>query len=406
MPDFDALSGDGPLAGVVVIEAGTMISSGSLGRLLSDFGATVIKVEHPEYDDPLRDLQPRKEGHGLWWKYLSRNKKTITLNLSEERGKTVFEDLASEADVVIENFRPGTFDRWGLGYDDLSEINDGLVMLSISGYGQSGPYSKKPGFGTLAESLSGFAHLNGFPDSPPLLPKTGFADNIAALYSAFAIMYALYNRDVNGGSGQHIDVSLLEPLFNILGPEPLQYDQLGEIPKRSGNQSSISAPRNVYRTGDDRYIALPASTQNVAMRCFEAIDRPDLKDDPRFSDNEKRVDNADELDEIIQDWIGEHSREDVVEHFEEYDVPVAPVYNIRDILNDEHFEARESVISVDDEELGGEARVQNVFPKFSETPGEVDYLGPPKGEYNEEVYGEILDYDEQLRAELEEDGII
>jgi formyl-CoA transferase len=405
MPDFDSLSAEGPLEGVVVIEAGTMISSGSLGRLLSDFGATVIKVEHPEHDDPLRDLQPRKDGHGLWWKYLSRNKKTITLNLSDERGQTVFEDLASEADVVIENFRPGTFDRWGIGYEDLSEINEDLIMLSISGYGQSGPYSEKPGFGTLAESLSGFAHLNGFPDSEPLLPKTGFADNIAALYSAFSVMYALYNRDVNGGSGQHIDVSLLEPLFNILGPEPLQYDQLGEIPRRTGNQSSISAPRNVYQAGDDRYIALSASTQNVAMRCFEAIDRADLKDDPRFEDNENRVDHADELDEIIQEWIGEHSREKVVEHFEEHDVPVAPVYNIEDILEDEHYAEREAVISMDDDDLG-EARVQNVFPKFSETPGEVEFLGPSKGEYNEAVYAGVLDYDEELRDDLKANDII
>lgn len=405
MSDLASLSAEGPLDGVVVIEAGTMISSGSLGRLLSDFGATVIKVEHPEHDDPLRDLKPRKDGHGLWWKYLSRNKKTITLNLSDERGQTVFEDLASEADVVIENFRPGTFDRWNLGYEDLSEVNEDLVMLSISGYGQFGPYSEKPGFGTLAESLSGFAHLNGFPDSPPLLPKTGFADNIAALYSAFAIAYALYNRDVNGGSGQHIDVSLLEPLFNILGPEPLQYDQLDEIPTRTGNQSSISAPRNVYRTGDDRYIALSASTQNVAMRCFEAIDRPDLKTDSRFATNEDRVDNADELDEIIQKWIGQHSRKRVVEHFEEHDVPVAPVYNIKDILDDEHFQAREAILSVDDEDLG-EARVQNVFPKFSDTPGNVEYLGPEKGEYNEEVYGDVLDYDQKLLERLEADGVI
>lgn len=405
MPNFETLSADGPLEGVVVIEAGTMISSGSLGRLLSDFGATVIKVEHPEHDDPLRDLKPRKDGHGLWWKYLSRNKKTITLNLSDERGQTVFEDLASEADVVIENFRPGTFERWDLGYEDLAEINEDLVMLSISGYGQYGPYSEKPGFGTLAESLSGFAHLNGFPDSPPLLPKTGFADNIAALYSAFAIMYALYNRDVNGGSGQHIDVSLLEPLFNILGPEPLQYDQLDEIPTRTGNQSSISAPRNVYRTGDDRYIALSASTQNVAMRCFEAIDRPELKDDPRFATNEDRVDNVDELDEVIQNWIGQHSRERVVEHLEEYDVPVAPVYNIEDIFEDEHFQEREAVISVDDEDFG-DARVQNVFPKFSDTPGDVDYLGPSKGEHNDAVYEDVLGYDEALLQDLEADDVI
>lgn len=405
MSGLDSLAGEGPLQGVVVVEAGTMVSSGTLGRLLSDFGAMVIKVEHPVAGDPLRDLKPRKDGHGLWWKYLCRNKQAVTLNLSDDRGQTVFKDLVSEADVVIENFRPGTFERWGLGYDDLAAINPGLVMLRISGFGQTGPYSDKPGFGTLAEALSGFAHLNGFPDSPPLLPKTGFADGIAALYSAFSIMYALYHRDVNDGSGQYIDVSLLEPIFNILGPEPLQYDQLGEIPERMGNQSRISAPRNVYQTADGRWLALSGSSQRTAMRCFEAIDRPDLKDDPRFATNEARVDNADELDEVIQDWMLERTREEVVEQLEAYDVPVAPVYNIEDIMGDEHYAAREAVVTVEDDDFG-EARVQSVFPKFSDTPGEVEHLGPKKGADNQTVYREVLGYDEDLLAELEADGVI
>lgn len=405
MDGLGSLSEKSPLSDLVVIEAGTMISSGTVGRLLSDFGATVIKLEHPEYGDPLRDLAPRKDGHGLWWKYLSRNKKGITLNLSEEGGRDVFMDLIREADVLIENFRPGTFERWDLGYEELEAVNPDLVMVRVSGFGQTGPYSQKPGFGTLAEAMSGFAHLNGFPDSPPLLPKTGFADGIAALYSTFAIMYALYYRDVSGGSGQYIDTSLVEPIFNILGPEPLQYDQLGEIATRTGNQSSISAPRNVYRTGDDRFVALSASAQRVAMRAFDAIDRPELKDDPRFSDNASRVENVDELDAIIQDWIGDRGREDVLEHLDEHGVPVAPIYNIEDIMEDEHYRAREAIVSVPDEDLG-DARVQNVVPKFSETPGGVDHLGPSKGEHNDLVYGEGLGYDRSRLESLAEDGVI
>lgn len=405
MEGLDGLSEESPLSDLVVIEAGTMISSGTIGRLLADFGATVIKLEHPEYGDPLRDLAPQKDGHSLWWKYLSRNKKTVTLNLSHERGQTVFKDLVAEADVLIENFRPGTFERWNLGYETLETVNPDLVMVRVSGFGQTGPYAQKPGFGTLAEAMSGFAYVNGFEDSPPLLPKTGFADGIAALYSTFAIMYALYYRDVGGGSGQYVDTSLFEPIFNILGPEPLQYDQLGEIAERTGNQSSISAPRNVYETGDGRYLALSASAQNVAMRCFDAIDRADLKDDPRFSDNASRVENADELDAIIQAWIGERSRADAIEHLESHSVPVAPVYNIEDIMHDEHFADRQAIVAVDDDELG-EARVQNVYPKFSETPGGVAYLGPRMGTHNELVYGDGLGYGREQLESLREDGVI
>lgn len=405
MAGLSELAGKSPLGDLVVVEAGTMISSGTVGRLLADFGATVIKLEHPEYGDPLRDLAPRKDGIGLWWKYLSRNKKAVTLNLSDEDGQAVFRDLVAEADVLIENFRPGTFERWNLGYETLEEVNPDLVMARVSGFGQTGPWSQRPGFGTLAEALSGFAHLNGFPDSPPLLPKTGFADGIAALYTTFAIMYALYHRDVSGGSGQYIDTSLVEPIFNIMGPEPLQYDQLGEVAGRTGNQSSISAPRNVYQSADGRWLALSASAQRVAMRCFEAIERPELKEDPRFADNESRVENADELDEIIQGWIGERTREEVAEHFDEYGVPVAPVYNIEDIFEDEHYRAREAVIAVEDEDLG-EGKVQSPFPKFSGTPGEVDHLGPSKGAHNEAVYGEGLGYDAERLASLEADGVI
>lgn len=394
-----------PLDGLVVVEAGSMISGPTVGRFLAEFGATVIKVEHPKGGDHLRQFGPQKDGVGLWWKYLARNKQSVTLDLSSTDGQAVFEDLVSEADVLVENFRPGTLERWNVGYDRLGTVNPGLVMLRLSGFGQDGPYAERPGFGTLAEAMSGFAYLNGFPDRPPLLPPTGLADNIAALYSTFAVMFALYHRDVNGGDGQCIDTSLIEPIFGMLGPQPLRYDQLGEIEERSGNRSASSAPRNVYRTGDDRWVAISASAQPLAMRTLEAIERPDLIDDPRFADNESRVENVEELDAIISGWMSEHTREEVLERFEECDATIAPVYNVADIDEDEHFQARDALVTLEDDDLG-DATVQNVVPRFSETPGRVDHLGPALGEHNDAVYGEMLGYDDDLLETLGYDGVI
>jgi formyl-CoA transferase len=395
----------GPLAGLTVVEAGSMISAGTVGRFLADFGAEVIKVEHPASGDHLRHFGPQKEGVGLWWKYLGRNKKSVTLDISTEDGQVVFEDLVSEADALIENFRPGTLERWNLGYERLSEINPDLVMLRLTGFGQTGPYSERPGFGTLAEAMSGFAYLNGYPDEEPLLPPTGLADGIAAMFSTFAIMFALYNRDANGGTGQYIDTSLIEPIFTMLGPQPLRYQQLDDIEKRSGNRSTSSAPRNVYETGDGRAVAISASAQPIAMRVFDAIERPDLKDDPRFEDNESRLENVDELDAIIQDWMDDHDREEVIDRFEEYEATIAPIYNIEDILADEHYQARDAVVEVEDDELGA-GLVQNTFPRFSDTPGSIDHLGPPLGAHNEEIYGDALSYDEETLAALESEDVI
>ena len=395
----------GPLDGLTVIEAGSMISIGTVGRLLADFGADVIKVEHPATGDHLRHFGPQKEGVGLWWKYLGRNKQSVTLDISTEEGKVVFEDLVADADALIENFRPGTLERWDLGYDHLSELNPGLVMLRLSGFGQTGPYSDRPGFGTLAEAMSGFAFLNGYPDREPLLPPTGLADGIAAMFSTMAVAFALYNRDANGGSGQYIDTSLIEPIFSLIGPQPLRYQQLGEIEERSGNRSTSSAPRNVYQTGDGRAVAISASAQPIAMRVFDAIERPELKDDPRFADNEKRLENVEELDAAIQDWMDDHTREEVIDRFEEYEATIAPIYNVADILDDEHYQARDAVVEIPDDEIGTGA-VQNTIPHLSETPGSISHLGPPLGAHNEAVYGERLSYDEETLAELDAEGVI
>lgn len=396
---------DKPLDDLLVVEAGTMISGPMVGTFFAEFGATVVKVEHPNGGDHLRRFGPQADGTGVWWKHLGRNKRSVTLDLKADAGKTVFEDLVSEADLLIENFRPGTFEGWGFGYDELSELNPGLVMLRISGFGQTGPYAERPGFGTLAEAMSGFASVNGHPDREPLLPPTGLADAVAALYGTIGSFVALYHRDVGDGEGQVVDTSLIEPMLGVLGPQALRYDRTGEPEQRTGNRSTSSAPRNVYRTADDEYVAIAASAQPLAMRVFDAIERPDLKDDPKFADNESRLEHVEELDAIIQDWMSEHTREEVLERFDEADATIGPVFGIEDIVENEHYRARNAIATVDDPDLG-ESRVQNVFPVLSETPGEIEHLGPALGEHNEAVYGDLLGYDEQFRERLREEGAI
>lgn len=399
--------GDGrrPLDGVTVVEAGTMISGPMVGTFFAEFGADVVKVEHPDGGDHLRRFGPQVEGTSVWWKHLGRNKRSVTLDLKSEAGKTVFRDLVGEADLVVENFRPGTLERWGLGYDALAERTPGLVLLRLSGFGQTGPYAERPGFGTLAEAMSGFAAVNGFPDREPLLPPTGLADAVAALYGTIGALMALYHRDVGDGEGQVVDTSLIEPMLGVLGPQVLRYDQTGTADERAGNRSTSSAPRNVYRTADDEYVAIAASAQPLAMRVFDAIDRYDLKDDPRFVDNESRLEHVEELDAIVQEWMLEHDRPEVLKRFDEADATIAPVFDVDDIVNDEHYRARNAIATVDDSDLGT-ARVQNVFPLLSKTPGRIDHLGPDLGEHNDEVYRGLLGYDDAMLAELREEGAI
>lgn len=395
----------GPLAGVRVVEVGSMISGPTAGRLLADFGAEVIKVERPETGDYLRHFGPQADGHSVWWKYLARNKRSVTLNLSAEGGAAVFRDLASEADLVVENFRPGTLERWGLGPETLRETNPGLVVLRVSGFGQTGPSASRPGFGTLAEAMSGFAAVNGFADREPLLPPTGLADTVAGVFGALAATMALYGRDAGTAGGQTIDDSLIEPMLMILGPQVLRYDATGETERRTGNRSTSSAPRNVYETADGEYVALAASAQPLAMRTFDAIGRPELKDDPRFRDNESRLANVEALDRIVGEWMADHTRAEALAAFDEADATAAPVYDVPDILADEQYRAREAAIEVDDPDLGP-SLIQNVVPKLSETPGGIDHLGPALGAHNDAVYGGLLGYDEATRDDLREAGVI
>lgn len=390
------------LEGIKVIDAATLFAGPLAATTLGDFGAEVLKVEHPR-GDPSRSHGYSKDGVGLWWKMLGRNKKAVTLNLSKPEGQDIFKRLARDADVVIESFRPGTLERWNLGYEELKLINPGLILARVTGFGQFGPYKNRPGFGTLAESMSGFAHVTGQPDGPPTLPPFGLADGIAALATAIAVLTALRARDATG-EGQVVDLAIIEPIFTLLGPQPLVYDQLGIVQERSGNRSVNNAPRNIYKTSDGEWVAISTSAQNIAERVMRLVGRPEYIEEPWFQKGSERAKHADELDEAVGSWISERTREEVVDAFEEVSAAVAPIYSIEDIMEDPQFKALNSIVSIEDPELGP-VKMQNVLFRLSETPGEIKWSGPRLGEHNQEVYGEIGLESKELE-ELAENGIL
>ena len=386
-----------PLQGVKVVDVATLGAGPWLATRLADFGADVVKVEHPSAGDPIRLLGWFDEGVPLWWKIDSRNKRCITADLKQADGQDILRRLVRDADVLVENFRPGTLERWGLGYADLGRENPGLIMVRVTGWGQDGPYADRPGFGTLAEAVSGWAHLNGFPENPPTLPPMGLGDSVTSVLGAFATMVALYNRDARGGAGQVVDLAIYESLFSLIGQQVILYDRLGVIPQRTGNRFPFVAPRNVYGTKDGRYLALAASTPSIFERVARAIDRPELVDDPRFRDNNARLAHQDELDEIIAAWMGERTQREVMEVFVQHEAAIAPVYDISEIFEDPHFEARGAIVTVDDAELGP-TRTADVFPRLSSTPGVVRHLGPRPGADTDDVLAELGYTSEQIEG--------
>jgi formyl-CoA transferase len=313
-------------------------------------------------------------------------------------------ELVKDADVLIENFRPGTMERWNLGYDRLAAINPGLVMVRTTGFGQDGPYSARPGFGTLAEAMSGVAWVLGEKDGPPIVPPFAMADGVAALFGTFAALAALRHRD-RTGSGQVIDLSLWEPLFAFLGPQVTAYEQAGVIEKREGSRAYFSAPRNAYRTSDDRWVAISTSAQSAADRLFVAIGRADLVEEGKFDSNQKRRARADELDEIVAGWVADHPLDEVLEIWEEHSVAGSPVYSVLDIIADPHVQAREMLVEVEDDELGP-IRMHNVFPRMSATPGQVRHTGRPLGADNESVYVEELGHSSEELEQWRQSGVI
>jgi formyl-CoA transferase len=393
----------GPLNGLRVIDAATLFAGPVIASLLGDFGAEIIKIEHPS-GDALRKTGYQKDGVPLWWKVVGRNKRCITLNLKS--GGDIFKKLVSTADVLIENFRPGTLESWGLGWDVLSELNPRLVMVRVTGFGQNGPYANKPGFGTLAEAMSGFAHITGMPDGPPTLPPFGLADGIAAQYGAFATMFALYERDAKGsGMGQYIDLSLYEPIFALLGYQPTLYDQLGVVQNRTGNRSINNAPRNTYSTKDGRWVALSASAPSIVKRVLTLTGGEQVAADPRFQTAADRVKHIEEIDAIVGGWISRHTLDEVLKIFEEYEGAVAPVYDIAQIFEDPHFKARNDLISVPDSELGT-VKMQNAFPFMSRTPGQVRHAGQPLGYETKDILQDELGLSDDDIADLKKRGVI
>lgn len=395
--------GTAPLAGIRVLDISTLFAGPLAATFLGDYGADVIKVEHPSKPDAARGHGPAKAGVNLWWKTLGRNKRTVTLNLGKEEGAELLLRLIADADVVIENFRPGTLERWGLSPERMHRANPALVIARVTAFGQTGPYSGRPGFGSLAEAMSGFAALTGEPDGPPTLPPFGLADGISALATAYAVMVALRSAEATG-RGQVVDLAIIEPILMLLGGQITAFDQLGLVQPRTGNRSVNNAPRNVYRTADDQWVAVSTSSQSIAERVLLLVGRPDLVEQPWFSSGHTRAEHADELDEAVAGWIADRPTAEVVRAFEEANAAVAPVYDVRGVLSDPQYEARETIQTVDDDELGP-IKMQNVLFKLSDTPGTIRWAGRRHGANTESVLADLGVTPEELDG-LRERGIV
>ncbi|MET8581629.1 CoA transferase [Streptomyces collinus] len=392
-----------PLAGLRVLDLATLFAGPMAATLLGDYGAEVIKVEHPLRPDPSRGHGPARDGVGLWWKVLGRNKRAVTLDLSRSGGRATLLRLAATADVLIENFRPGTLEKWDLGWAELSAANPRLVLTRVTAFGQFGPYAHRPGFGTLAEAMSGFAALTGEPDAPPTLPPFGLADSVAGLATAYAVLTALAARE-RTGAGQVVDMAIIEPILAVLGPHPTWYDQLGHVQERTGNRSANNAPRNTYRTADGHWVAVSTSAQSVAERVMRLVGRPELIEEPWFGTGVDRAAHADVLDEAVGSWIASRTRDEVLADFEKAEAAVAPVQDVRDVVTDPQYRALDTITTVDDPELGP-LRMQNVLFRLSSTPGAIRWAGRPHGADTDAVLTELGLTPAELRA-LREEGAL
>jgi crotonobetainyl-CoA:carnitine CoA-transferase CaiB-like acyl-CoA transferase len=393
----------GPLAGIRVLDVATLFAGPMIAAYLGDFGADVIKIEHPS-GDSVRLHGHAKDGVPLWWKVVGRNKRAVTLNLSKPEGQELLVKLAESADVLIENFRPGTLERWNLAPERLLQFNPRLIIVRVTGFGQFGPYAHRPGFGTLAESMSGFAHITGTAEGPPTLPPFALADGIAALTGTNAVAFALFHRDARGGKGQVIDLAIIEPILGLLGVQPTIYDQLGIVQQRKGNRSDSNAPRNTYQTADGKWVAISTSAQSIAERVMHLVGRPELVEEPWFRSGSERAEHADLLDDAVGGWIARHDLAEVMRAFEKAQAAIAPIYDVADVMNDPQYRALDSIVSVPDDDLG-QIKMQNVLFRMTETPGRIRWAGRRLGQDNEAVYGEIGVSPERI-AELHAMGVI
>ncbi|MQA85898.1 MAG: CoA transferase [Streptosporangiales bacterium] len=394
----------GPLAGLRVLDISTVYAAPFAASLLADLGADVVKVELPGSGDPLRGMEPFDGEESLSWASLTRNKRCVTLDLRREQGQEILLKLLAGRDVLFENFRPGTLDRWGLEADRLRAANPDLVIIRVSGYGQTGPYRAKAGFGTPATAFSGYAYITGYPDRPPVLPPVSLTDYVTGMFAAIGALSALYHRDALGGQGQEIDVALYESMFRLLESVVAGYDRLGQVRERSGNQMSASVPAGMFGTADGRWMVLTTSTDRTFNRLAPLMGRPDMLTDPRYATNRARVEHRDEVNAIVGEWFAGHSAEEIQRRCDEDGVPVSPVLSVADAFAEPHYAARDMIVEVDHPKLG-RVRLPGVVPKFSSTPGAVRNAGPGLGQHNHEVYGE-LGLDEADLARLSDEGVI
>ena len=393
-----------PLQGVKVVELGTLIAGPFCARLLAEFGAEVIKIEPPGSGDPLRKWRKLHEGTSLWWYAQARNKKSVTLDLRQAEAQEIVRKLARDADIVVENFRPGAMEKWGLGWDALSKINPRLIMIRLSGFGQTGPYRDRAGFGAIGESMGGLRYVTGHPDRPPVRVGVSIGDSIAALHGVIGALMALHHRNVNGGRGQYVDVALYEAVFNMMESVLPEYGMFGFVRERSGASLPGIVPSNTYVTRDGKYVVIGANADSIFKRMMNAIGRSDLADDPALAHNDGRVARTDEIEKVIGDWVAGHDLERVLAVLEKADVPSAKIYDIADIVHDAHYAAREMIASYPLKN-GKTVQLPGIVPRLSETPGETKWVGPALGEHTAEVLA-ALGYDAEQQRDLRKRGVI
>jgi formyl-CoA transferase len=406
-PEARKSEGPGPLAGVRVIELGMLLAGPFTGRLLGDMGAEIVKIEPPGQPDPLRDWgKARYEGRSLWWPVQSRNKKCCTLDLRTEKGQAVLLELAKRSDVLVENFRPGTLERWNLGPERLLEANPRLVVARISGYGQTGPYASRAGFASVAEAMGGIRYINGFPGEPPPRVHISLGDSLAGMFAAQGVLAALYRRDALGGRGQVVDVSLMEACFALLESMVPEYDRLGIVRGPGGTGLQGVAPSNIFRSSDGKWMVIAANADTVFRRLCEAIGRPELVEDPRFVTHLARGEHQEEIEAIIAEWAGARDAAEIDRALNEAGVICGPIYTIADIFEDAQFRARDMLVKHEDPEFG-EYLGPGIVPKFSDTPCEVRWSAPwEEGSHNRDVYGGLLGLSDAELAELKAEGVL
>lgn len=394
-----------PLRGLKILEMGQLLAGPFASVLLAWFGAEVIKIEPPGIGDPLRTWRKLHNGTALWWYILGRNKKCITLNLRHAKGQEIARRLARNVDAVLENFKPGTLEKWGLGYEQLKQINPGVIMVRVSGWGQTGPNSHKPGYASVAEGVGGFRYINGYPDRPPARPNLSLGDTLAGLHAALGLLTAIYHRDINGGGGQVVDVAIYESVFNMMENMVPEYDMYGEVRERQGCKLTGVVPTNTYLCKDGKYIIIGGNGDSVFKRLMHAIGRPDMAEDARFAHNNDRVCHEQEIDDTISDWTRRHNYDAVLSVLEEANVPAGPIYSIADIMKDSHYQARgmfESATLPD----GTKIKLPTFAPKLEMTPGQTEWIGPALGAHNSEIYTGLLGMRDEELIELHEEGII